>query len=59
MTAKDMNRLLKKVADDTEILIGEYDIISVKREFFDRKMKIILVPNTALIAAPSAKKETM
>ena len=46
MTVKDMKRLLKKVADDTEILIGEYDIKSVKREFVDRKMRIILVPAT-------------
>ena len=54
MTAKDMRRLLKKVADDTEILIGNFDTISIKRQFVDRKMRIILVPNTQVI-----KKEVL
>ncbi|MFH2074147.1 MAG: hypothetical protein ABIJ57_02195 [Pseudomonadota bacterium] len=44
MTVKELKRIIKKMADDTEILVGTAAILRVERKFtFDGKMQLILI----------------
>jgi len=45
MTAKELRRIIKKMADDTEILVGTAAILRVERKFtIDWKMQLIIIP---------------
>ena len=45
MTAKEIRRILKAVADDTNILVGTVDIKEIKKVFStDRKMQLSIIP---------------
>jgi len=45
MTAKELRRIIKQVADDTEILVGTAAILRIERNFtIDGKMQLALIP---------------
>ncbi len=48
MTVKDLRRILKKIADETEILVGEVEILRIERKFTDKKMQLIIILNKEL-----------
>jgi len=45
MIAKELRRIIKQVADDTEILVGTAEILSIERKFTaEGKMQLIIIP---------------
>jgi len=44
MTAKELKRILKKVADDTEVLVGTAEILKIERKISNRKMQLVIIP---------------
>uniref|UniRef100_A0A6M3KQP7 Uncharacterized protein n=1 Tax=viral metagenome TaxID=1070528 RepID=A0A6M3KQP7_9ZZZZ len=46
MTSKELVRVLKKVSDNTEILIDNKEILSIERKFTasEQKMQLNIVP---------------
>lgn len=53
MTARELRKILKVVADDTEITVGKFAIKRIIRSFENHKMLLMIIPGTPLIAAPS------
>ncbi len=43
MTAKQLMKYLRKVAEDTEIVVGGVEIAEVERQFANRKMFLNLI----------------
>jgi len=44
MTVKELRRILKKVVDETEILVGEKEINRIERRFTEKKMQLVIIP---------------
>jgi hypothetical protein len=46
MTSKELQRVLKKVVDGTEIFIGKEknEIGKIERHFINHKMQLIIIP---------------